>query len=105
MPTAAGDSRSAVARVPPPPASILAAFSPLPFMVFDADGSAIIELSDVGSETVEFYISPRDLSTLRELLRRQLRAIVSNHELPQVDRSWAIHRAMLRDGHRLLAGQ
>ncbi len=94
MPTAAGDSRSAVTRVPAP-VSILATFSPLPFMVFDADGEAIIEPSDVGSETAELYISPRDLPTLRELLRRQLRAIVSNHDIPQIDRSWAIHRAML----------
>jgi len=79
----------------PAPASILATFSPLPFMVFEAGGNAIIDLSDAGSEIAEVHISPRDLPALRALLRRLLRAIVGNHDISQADRSWAIHRAML----------
>ena len=94
MPTAAGDSRSAVMRIPAP-ASILVTFSPFPFMVFEAGGNAIIDLSDAGSEIAEVHISPRDLPALRELLRRRLRAIVGNHDIPHAGRSWAIHRAML----------
>ena len=76
-------------------ASILQFANPLPFVVFDSGGRALIDFDAANHGDPTVYVSPRDLDELRTLLRRDLRAIVRAEQISTHDTAWATHRALL----------
>ena len=76
-------------------ASILQFANPLPFVVFDSGGRALIDFDPANHGDPTVYVSPRDLDELRTLLRRDLRAIVRAEQISTHDTAWATHRALL----------
>jgi HD-GYP domain-containing protein (c-di-GMP phosphodiesterase class II) len=76
-------------------ASILQFGNPLPFLVFDAGGRALIDFDPTSHEAPTVYVSPKDLDELRTLLRRNLTAIVHATQIPTHDKAWGVHRALL----------
>ncbi|HJM76244.1 MAG TPA: HD domain-containing phosphohydrolase [Dehalococcoidia bacterium] len=76
-------------------ASILQFANPLPFIVFDSGGRALIDFATANHEDPTAYVSPKDLDELRTLLRRNLTVIVHAKQISIHDKAWAVHRALL----------